>query len=89
MPHLRGKQNPEKAQEKKELHTEVLPILRNASWRDTELAETVNLKPRNQLRRILVRRHYEGVVEEKVVKHIPVGEILTDSRGRGFYQRFM
>ena len=82
MTHQRGTHNPE-TQEAYEARC----VLLNNSWRDDELAETVSLKPRNHATREVVEREYEGPVLELVVKHILCGEILTDKRGRGFYDR--
>jgi len=82
MTHQRGNHNPE-TQEAYENRC----VLLNRSWRDDELAETVNLKPRNFATRELVGEDYDGPVLELVVKPILRGEILTDKRGRGFFDR--
>ena len=84
MKHLRS---PEKRQEREEKET-FLRIIRNWSRRDHILAETINLIPRNKLRKIWVQKPFQGQIEEKIVRHIESGEILTDSRGRGFYNVF-
>jgi len=81
MTHQRGIHNPE-TQEAYEARC----VLLNRSWRDDELAETVNLKPRNYATREVVE-DYDGSMLELIVKPILQGEILTDKRGRGFYDR--